>query len=487
HIVVESYPSRQEPSRDAERTQLFLLSGHTAEALEASAKSWQERLVSQASWPASVQDLAYTASVRRTHHDFRLALLAKNRQELEPQLKAWLAKEQQPGIRVGQRRAGASPRVAFVFPGQGGQWAGMGRRLLAEEPVFRDAVSSCDALIAKHTGWSVVEKLQNSAPMTDIDIVQPSLFAVMVGLAQLWRSWGIEPAAVIGHSMGEVAAAAVAGALSLEDAAAVVCHRSRLMKGASGQGLMALAELSQEEAERLVGEYEGRISVAAVNGATSVVLAGDADAVDDAVTTLETREIFCRRIQVDVASHCAHMDPYRSELEHCLRRIRPKEASAPMYSTVTREVERGPGLNASYWARNLRQTVRFADALRKLLEDGFDTFIEMNAHPVLVQSVEAEIRRAGKDAVAVGSLRRDQDERAELLNAIGALHVSGFPIDFSRIYPAGALTSLPAYPWQRDRHWLDEQSKRGGRSGIHPDLGARLESSIQPGTELWEV
>ncbi len=491
HVVLESFPaSRQTP--DTGRTQLLLLSGNTEEALESSVKRWHDRLGSDSAWAASMDDVAYAAAVGRDHHDFRLAVLAKDRTELERQLGVWLRNEEQTGIRMGRRRAVANHRLAFIFPGQGGQWAGMGRCLFHDEPLFRDSMAVCDALIAKHTGWSAIEKLVNREPMTDIDIVQPCLFAVMGALAALWRSWGIEPAAVVGHSMGEVAAAVAAGGLSLEDGAAVVCHRSRLMKRASGRGLMALAELSYDDAERLVANYNGRVSVAAANSSTSVVLSGDAELVDEIVTSLETRETFCRRIQVDVASHCAHMDPLCSELVAALRDIHPREGSIPMYSTVTGVIERGPKLDPEYWARNLRQTVRFSDALGKLMEDGFDTFIEINAHPVLLHSVEEEFRRAGKNLVAVGSMRRDHEERAELLGAIGALHVNGFPIDFRRIYPRGAgahrpACSLPLYPWKRERHWIDDSRVRAGNSGVHPDLGVRTESSIEPGTELWEI
>ncbi len=189
--------------------------------------------------------LAFTAATRRTHHDFRLAVTARDRTELKSRLTAWV--EDQSGPAVSGRRLSAGRRIAFVFPGQGGQWAGMGRSLLREVPVFRDVLEKCDLAIRKHTGWSVVELLlsaESENSFSEVDIVQPALFAVMVGLASLWRSWGLEPDAVVGHSMGECAAAAISGALTLEDAAAVICHRSLLMKGASGRGLMAVTNLS---------------------------------------------------------------------------------------------------------------------------------------------------------------------------------------------------------------------------------------------------
>ena len=301
---------------------------------------------------------------------------------------------------------------------------------------------------------------------------------------------GVEPEAAVGHSMGEAAAAAVCGALSLDDAAAVICHRSRLMKNASGRGLMAVAELSLENAQKFVHEYAGRISVAANNSPTSTVLSGDADAIEDALVKLETREIFCRRIKVDVASHSAHMEPFREELARLLNHIQPRKGSIPFYSTTSGVVEDGTGLNPQYWSRNLRQPVLFSSAVQTLLADGLNTFIEVNSHPVLLQAIEDGIRHAEKDAVAVASLRRDKDERSEMLDALGALYVSGFPIDLMRLYPKGACLRLPAYPWQRERFWMEEDdsiASRGQGTSAHPNLGIHIASSVQPGAHLWEA
>jgi len=294
----------------------------------------------------------------------------------------------------------------------------------------------------------------------------------MVALAALWRSWGIEPQAVVGHSMGESAAAAVSGALSLEDAAALVCHRSRLMKSASGRGLMAIAELSMEDAAAIVDEYHGRISIAANNSPTSTVLSGDADAIEDALRRIHEREVFCRRINVDVASHSAHMEPLRGQLAELLRDIRPRAGSIPLYSTTSGRIEDGSGLDAEYWGRNLRQPVLFSSALQSLLRDGFDTFIEVNAHPVLLQAMEDGIRHSGKRAVAVASLKRDQPEYGEMLNGLGALHISGFPVDFRKLYPEGRCLRLPAYPWQRERHWIEAGDATGQRPGSAPSVAA---------------
>ncbi len=493
HIVLQGIAAPPDSRDVSELPRLFLLSAQTPAALEARAASWQKRLASDPSWPTSLADLAYTAGARRTHHDVRLAIVAGTRQELNEQLDQWLAKQERPGVRAGRILQAEARRAVFVFPGQGGQWIGMGRDLLRDEPVFREAMAACDQAIREHTGWSVASRLtadDSANALAGIDVIQPVLFSFVVSLAALWRSCGVEPQAVVGHSMGEAAAAAVCGALSLDEAAAVICHRSRLMKNASGRGLMAIAELSLEESEKLVDEYGGRISVAANNSPTSTVLSGDADAIEELLAKLETREIFCRRIQVDVASHCAHMDPFRDELARALINIRPRKSLIPFYSTTTGALADGTSLDADYWSRNLRQPVLFSSAVQSLLKDGFDTFIEVNPHPVLLQALEDGIRHSERDAIAVASLRRDKPERPELLDALGALYVSGFPVDFKRLYPRGACLRLPPYPWQRERHWIeaDEQSLLGSRSvASHPNLGGRVELSVGKGTHLWDL
>ena len=461
HAILQRYAAPPTAVNSAvnsdDRPRIFLLSAHTAEALRSLASGWRERLRGDASWPASMADLAYTAAVRRTHHEFRLAITAGSREELEEQLTGWLSGEERPGVQSG-RRPEETRRTVFVFPGQGGQWAGMGRSLFQTEPVFRDAMTACDSAIRRHAGWSVIERWMTPGAVSgfeDIDVVQPALFAVMVSLAALWRSWGVEPDAVVGHSMGEAAAAAVSGALSLDDAAAVICHRSLLMKRASGLGAMAVAELPVEEAAVFAAGYGGRISVAAVNSPGSTVLSGDSSAMEDALAQLENREVFCRRVKVDVASHCAHMDPLRGELVDRLRSIQPGAGTIPLYSTTTGMLSGECELDAEYWGRNLREPVLFSPVIQRLLQDGFNTFIEINAHPILLQSVESGIRYAAKEALAVASLRRDEEEPRELLHAIGSLYANGGAVDFGRLNPRGVCLPMPAYPWQRERHWIE--------------------------------
>jgi acyl transferase domain-containing protein len=499
HIVLESADESAHHAAPStpNRAELFLLSGHSESVLEKSAAKWRDLLASDPSWPSSFADLAYTSATRRTHHDFRCALVAHSREELAERLTSWLKKEDQPGVNSGRRASeSASERVAFIFPGQGGQWPGMALGLLRDEPALRQKLEECDAAIFRRTNWHVLDKLQHEPErnFAHIDVIQPVLFSVEVALAALWRSYGVEPHAVAGHSMGEIAAAAVSGALGLDDAAAIICERSALMKGASGRGLMALTELNFDAAQELIRKYDGRVSVAAQNSLNSTVLSGDADAIEDALAALEKKEIFCRRISVDVASHSFHVEPFCQKLPALLAHLQPRKGALPIYSTVTGQVEDGSALNAAYWSKNLRQPVLFHNAIQNLLRDGFDTFIEINAHPVLLQAMEEGIRQSkessGRRAIAVPSLRRDKEERAELLASLGALHVHGLPINFQKLYPRGTCLRLPTYTWQRERYWLDSTSISNSRTRLgqgHPNLGARVDSSIDPAASLWPV
>jgi myxalamid-type polyketide synthase MxaE and MxaD len=491
HAILESAPDQDAPLGDSAQARLLVLSARTPAALEQTAASWCSRLAEEPSWPSSMADLAFTAAVRRTPHPFRLAAVAKDAPELHARLTSWLEHEPTEFLHSGKVPADR-PRMVFVFPGQGGQWPGMGCELFEREPVFREAMTRCDRALLPHTGWSVIDALLAPAAtaFSEIDRVQPMLFSLMIALAELWRSWGVEPDAVVGHSMGEAAAAVVCGALSLEDGAAVIAKRSLLMKTVSGQGLMAMAALTFAEATEFLRPYDGRISIAANNSPSSTVLSGNTDAVEEAIAALEAREVFCRRVQVDVASHCAQMNPLAPQLERSLAAIAPRRAPIPLYSTSTGRIEDGLSLGAAYWSRNLREPVLFSGAIQSLLRDGFATFLEINAHPVLLHAIDEGAKHAGKQVLTVASLRRTKEELPEMLAALGQMFVDGQSMDFRKLYPVGKCLRLPAYPWQRERYWPEEGHTEGRRSinrGSHPNLGAPMESSLDPGVHLFDV
>jgi myxalamid-type polyketide synthase MxaE and MxaD len=502
HVVLQSAPETNGAARREEvggRPYVLPLSAHTPEALDARVRQFRARMGDRSDEKGSLGDICWTAGVRRDHHEHRIALTGRTFEDMAAHLEAALAGEAQAGVAVGRRSRQRRDALVFVFPGQGSQWVGMGRRLFECEPAFRAAIERCDRAIHAETGWSVIAMLRDSGMeerLRSIDVIQPVLFSVEVALAALWRSWGFEPRAVVGHSMGEVAAAHVAGALSLEDAVQVICRRSRLLLRTSGKGAMALVELPMADAHEALRGQEHRLSVAVSNSARSTVISGDPDALDSLLASLEAREVFCRRVKVDVASHSPQMDPLRADLVAALGGLCPRAGTIPIYSTVRGAVIDGSQCDATYWSENLREPVLFAGAIAALLESGHDTFIEMSPHPILVPAVQETIDHSGAaGAVATGSTRRDEDEQLALMGAVGALYAAGVNVLFDRVSEqTGRLVDLPAYPWQRERHWfeapsqLDLVSGRGitGTSSDHPWLPPRIAVAGRTDSSLWQ-
>ncbi|MEU4744903.1 beta-ketoacyl synthase N-terminal-like domain-containing protein, partial [Actinosynnema sp. NPDC023658] len=343
--------------------------------------------------------------------------------------------------------AGSVGRTVFVFPGQGAQWVGMGRELYASEPVFRDAVDACERALSPYVDWSLVEVL-NGGDLDRVDVVQPALFAVMVALARLWQSVGVEPDAVVGHSQGEIAAAHVAGALSLDDAARVVALRSKALIAISGRGGMVSLGLSADRASTYLARWGGRLTVAVVNAPGSVVVSGEADALGELLAAAEADEVRARRLPVDYAAHSAQVEAVRDRLIADLADLRPSSGHIPFHSTVTGEVMDTAGLDAAYWYRNLREPVLFEQATRALPAGSAPVFLEISPHPVLVPALE-------RGTLVTGTVRRDRGDRAEFLSAVARVFVSGGHVDFTAAFPAATKqVDLPTYAFQRRSHWL---------------------------------
>jgi acyl transferase domain-containing protein/acyl carrier protein/NADP-dependent 3-hydroxy acid dehydrogenase YdfG len=477
-------PRRNEPLRDY----VLPLSARSPEALRDVARGYAAHLAGPEREP--VHDVCFTAAVRRSRHEHRLAVVGHDRGELAARLDALLRAGSAPGI-VASRVSASTSRVAFVFPGQGSQWIGMGLGLAAAEPAFCRALERCDRAIAAHAGWSLLEELQaaEESRLDRIDIVQPALFAIQVALAEQWRAWGIEPVAVVGHSMGEVAAAHVAGALDLDAAARVICTRSALLRRISGQGAMALVELSSAELHERLRGREDRLSIAVCNSDRSTVVAGEVGALEELLAELERDRVFCRPVKVDVASHSPQVDPLREDLLRGLDGLAAGETRIPMCSTVTGTPVDGTQLGGEYWMRNLRDTVQFAAAVRRLREDGCDTFIEISPHPVLLPAIEQGVA-TGRPGLCLPSLRRYEPERATMLESLGALYSAGYAVNWSRLYPTGGrCVALPAYPWQRERFWYPVAPAGAARrvaEGAHPLLEEHIVSSADPGTHFWQ-
>ncbi|MFF9573211.1 SDR family NAD(P)-dependent oxidoreductase [Streptomyces sp. NPDC014685] len=488
HVIVEE-PPLVEPVVGAVGEGVFpvVVSGRDEAALREQAGRW-------ASWLSDlsgreeirVADVAVTAARHRTHFESRASVVASDAAGLVEALEALAGGRSHDAVVTGsaERRG----KVVFVYPGQGSQWIGMGRELLESSAVFAEAVDACDAALLPFTGWSVREVLAGAEgdhpPFDRVDVVQPALFAMGVALSALWRSLGVEPAAVVGHSQGEVVAAVVSGALTLEQGAQIVAQRSRAVLACAGQGGMALIERPLAQVEEYLAPYGDALSVAAVNTAGSTIISGRADAVEQIVAELQARDVYARRINVDYASHSAQMDPLLPGLATHFKDLVSQRADLAFYSTVTGEVSDGTGLDGGYWCRNLREPVRFDRALDRLLDDGHTVFVEISAHPVL--SMPLTDGSAERGGIVVGSLARDHGTHAQLLRNLGLLHVQGHDIDWDRALglapdAAGSLLNLPTYAFQREHYWLPVPKATGdaGSLGLetspHPWLGAVTE------------
>ncbi|WP_437580044.1 type I polyketide synthase [Sorangium sp. So ce887] len=463
HVILEEAPAEAErPAPGAAPAQALpvvpvLLSGKTDEALRAQAARLHAHLAERPD--ARLVDVAASLATTRTHFDRRAAVVAADRDELLGALDALARGEAGPGSVV----ASAIPagRVVFVFPGQGSQWVGMARALLASSAVFRDEIEACERALAPHVAWSLGAILRGdddeATLLGRVDVVQPVLFAVMVALAALWRSIGVTPDAVVGHSQGEIAAAYVAGALSLEDAAKVVALRARALTKIAGRGAMAAIELGAPDVEARLAAFGDAIAIAAINSPRATLVAGDTDAIDALVRDLEAAQIFARKVRVDYASHSAHVEAIEREILADLAGIRPRAGTLPLYSAVTGAKLDGSRLDAAHWYRNLRSTVRFEDATRALHDDGHRFFVEVSPHPVLALALDETLSSLGGDSAVVSSLRRDEGDLARFLLSAGELHARGHAIDWGAFFaPVGARrVTLPTYAFQRDRFWLD--------------------------------
>jgi pimaricinolide synthase PimS1 len=482
HVVIEEAPTRSKTvGADASSPLIpLLVSGRDEAALRAQAGRYGEWLSQhpEADWSSVVA----TAALHRTHFGSRAALSVRGASEAVDALQALAEGRSHTAVSVGE--AHDRGRVVFVFPGQGSQWPSMGRALLAESPVFAQAIAACETALSKYTDWSLTSVLRgdeniDACLLERVDVIQPSLFAMNVALAAVWRSLGLEPSAVVGHSQGEIAAAVVAGILSLEDGARVVALRSQLLRGLTGRGAMAVTELAASIVEERLksAEWSG-LSVAVVNTPGSTVVSGPTDVVERWVACLGQEGVFCRQVNVDYASHSAEMDPILPELESLLSDLAPQAGQVAMISTVTGTRCEGTSLDGSYWCRNLRQTVRLDLALTELIGNGHGVFVEASAHPVLAMPLSAA---SGEHGVVVGSLRRDGGSMSELLRNLGTLHVHGVQIDWAKALGVSAkapIASLPTYAFQRQRYWLEAEkasadaSTMGLSEAAHPLLGA---------------
>jgi len=473
HIVLEEADAAQKADSAARLSgvpagHLLTLSARSSEALRSLAASYREFLAAnepvRADW---LGEVCFSASARRSHHGYRLAVTGGSAAELSENLDAFLHGKASPVYATGRIAGDRPPRIAFVFSGQGPQWFGMGRELLKEEPVFRQTLERCDQALRQYASWSLLEELgaeESRSRLGQTEFAQPAIFAVQAGLAALLDSWGIVPDAVVGHSVGEVAAAYVAGALTFDDAVRVIFQRGRVMQQATGGGKMASLELPVADVENALAAYPGRLSIGAINAPNTTVISGETAALEEVLEKLRGQGVAVRMLPVEYAFHSAQMDPFKQELLASLSDVVPGTASIPMYSTVSGKLVEGTSVDAAYWWRNVRQTVQFAPAIDRMMEDGYGTLLEVSPHPVLSPAMAQCREHRSAAATILPTLRRGQKERPALLAAVGGLYACGCAPDWHRFFGSpGHFTKLPSYPWQRKSFWLPASSGKGAQ------------------------
>ena len=490
HVIVEEAPPEPEPivaERDEPLSVPWVVSGRSERALADQAA----RLLAWvgADEGLSPVDVGWSLATTRSAFEHRAVVVSPDRETLIAGLASIVAGEPGAGVVVGRSRAVG--KTAFVFPGQGSQWAGMAAQLLDASPVFADHMRRCDKALGEHVQWSLIDVIRAApgAPGLDrVDVVQPALWAVMVSLAELWRSMGVVPDAVIGHSQGEIAAAYVAGALSLEDSARVVAVRSRLLMRLSGEGGMASLACGLPEARDLVAPWGDRLNIAAVNGISAVAVSGEVEALEELIRRCETDNVRARWIDVDYASHSTQVDTIREPLAQALTDIEPRSSSIAFFSTVTGELMDTAGLGPEYWYRNIRQTVQFERAARGARDAAYRVFIESSPHPVLIAGIEETV----DDAVVIPSLGRDDGGLDRFWLSAGQAHVAGVEVDWGAAFAGyGARpVELPTYAFQRQRFWLAPELPSGdaGALGLaaaeHGLLGAVVDRPDSGGVVL---
>ncbi|RKN07432.1 SDR family NAD(P)-dependent oxidoreductase [Streptomyces radicis] len=474
HLILEQAPEEPEVAAAVAGPVPLPVSAGTSEALRGQARRLAEHVAAHPD--ESLADVASTLIHGRAALGERAVVVATDREDALTGLQALADGQPAPHLITGTARELA--KTVFVFPGQGTQWAGMGAELYAASPVFAEAIDEVAAVLDPLTGWSLLELIRqgDNAPSFDrVDVIQPASFALMVSLARLWEAHGVVPDAVVGHSQGEIAAAYVAGALTLNDAATVVALRSRAIAAhLAGHGGMASVPLPPEEVGELLGGYPG-LEVAAFNGPQSTVVAGDPGSLDGLLAHCESQDIRARRIPVDYASHTSHVEAIEGHLAELLGDLAPEPPRVPFYSTLEREwLSSDMLLDGGYWYRNLRHPVHFASATRTLLDEGHSTFVEVSTHPVLIHGIQD----ADPEATVTGTLRRDEGGQQRFFASLAGLQVHGASLDW-RVPQTPTRADLPTYPFEHERYWLEPTSSAVGdvsSAGLgvadHPLVGA---------------
>ncbi len=459
HAILEEAPSVLAQSKAEQRpVHCIPLSARSEPALVRLAERYVSALTRQDDF--SISEMAHTAGSGRSHFDHRLAVVADSKESTRAALRAFLDGKSHPAVQRGTAVPGAAQEVVFLFTGQGAQYAGMGQRLYETSPIFRDTIDRCDALIGEDTQGRRLKPVMWSSSSDDslqqTAWTQPALFAIEYALAQLWRSWGIEPVAAIGHSVGEYVAACVAGVFSLEDGLRLICERGRLMQSLPPGGAMAALFAPLDAVSTAIASMPDRIAIAAINGPEHVVVSGDAETVGAVVREFAQCGVQAHALRVSAAFHSPLVSPIMDRMGECAAKFKMRPPRIPIAWNVTGgELRPGPAPSSEYWRRHLREPVRFADGISYLHRQGFRTFLEVGPHPTLTALAQQCI--ADDRALFVSSMRRDKNDWAELSQSVAKLYARGGQIDWESMdRPYGnRRISLPTYPFEHRSYWRE--------------------------------
>ncbi|MEV0374916.1 SDR family NAD(P)-dependent oxidoreductase, partial [Streptomyces sp. NPDC050636] len=467
----------------------WLVSGRSAEGLTGQAGRLREWVAARPQ--LELADVGWSLAVTRSAFEHRAVVVGGDRGELIGGLESLAAGVPAGSVVSGVARPGA--RVVFAFAGQGSQWVGMGRELAESSPVFAARLAECERALDPFVDWSLSDVLagvEGAPALEAADVVQPVLWAVMVSLAAVWEAAGVSPGAVVGHSQGEIAAATVAGMLSLEDGARVVALRSQSLKALAGAGGMMSVSLSAAAVEERLPRWGERLSLAAVNGPSAVVVSGEPGALEELQAELEAEGVRARMVAVDYASHSAQVERLEQEITSALAGVAPRRGRVPMVSAMTGEALSGPELDAAYWYGSLRASVHFDRAVRTLAGMGHQVFIEVTPHPVLLGAMNDTLEEVAQDAgpgtaagVVCGTLRRDDGGASRLITSLAEAFVHGVTVDWEKVLPSAERVALPTYAFQHERYWPPEAGPTVGGDAVslglgavdHPLLGAAVE------------
>lgn len=496
HVVVEEYLpdtgiilGEQQAEDIPPGINLFTCSAQTIEALKAYLQTYLHYL---ATANVNLNDLCFNIGQHRSALHHRIAIATGSTQDLQQKITAFLNGDILNGVEYGQV-SDKKPRVAFIFTGQGPQWFAMGCQLIKTEPIFRYTIQKIDKLFRKISGCSLLEEMtrpEAESQISDTRIAQPAIMALQIALVKLWQHNSVVPAGVVGHSIGEVAAAYAVGALTLEQAIDVIFYRSHYQHLTVGKGKMLAVAVTQEKAEALIERIKDKVSIAAINGPESIILSGDEEPLIAIAEYLETQNIFNRFLNIDAPFHSHHMAPLKEQLLSSLDKLTPTAAHSLFYSTVTGKQENGCHLDSEYWYRNLRDPVYFTAAITQMLADGFDTFIEIGPHPVLSSGANDLFTALNSDAQIFPSLRRQEDEPLRFKQTLAALQIMGYPLDWHKICPkANRLYDLPRYPWQQKSFWSESHIHQEQRLNhqLHPLITHHQSSCISQDKHIFSI